>query len=55
MSTINSSECEKCKYGSVDDSNKAKVMVHCDIKDKSYFYGQYVQCDIDNKERVRSE
>lgn len=31
MKMINTSECEKCKHGTVDDTNKARVKVHCDI------------------------
>ena len=34
MKMINTSECEKCKHGTVDDTNKARVKVHCDIKNK---------------------
>lgn len=32
MKMINTSECERCKHGTVDDTNKARVKVHCDIK-----------------------
>lgn len=31
MKMINTSECEKCKHGTVDDTNKARVKVHCVI------------------------
>lgn len=48
MSMINSSECEFCKYGTLDETNKAKIMVYCAVKDKRYIYGQCIPCD-DNK------
>lgn len=45
MSMINSSECEFCKYGTLDETNKAKIMVYCAVKDKRYIYGQCIPCD----------
>ena len=42
---IITSECEFCRYGTVDDSNKARVMVHCDYRDKIYYFGQCVPCE----------
>lgn len=45
MNMILTSECEKCDYGIIDDSNKARVKVKCIKKDKEYYYGQYVPCD----------
>ena len=52
MNMIITSECEYCKYGIIDDSKKAKVMVHCELKDKSYIYGQCVPCDDFNKRKA---
>lgn len=48
---ILTSECETCRYGSIDDSNKARVKVHCSYKGKTYFYGQCVPCDNHEKRR----
>ena len=45
MATINSTECTTCKNGLLDNSNKARIKVHCKLKDKTYYYGQYIQCD----------
>lgn len=42
---IITSECEECRYGLIDDSNKARVMVQCLYRDKKYFYGQCIPCD----------
>ena len=47
---ILTSECEKCAYGSVDDSNKARVKVKCSIKGKEYHWGQCIPCDTFKKE-----
>ena len=43
--TILTSECEFCKYGTVDKTNIARVKVHCSYKNKTYFYGAYIPCD----------
>lgn len=45
ISMINTSECEHCTHSEIDDSNKAKVVVHCRAKNKDYIYGQCVPCD----------
>ena len=50
---IITSECEFCQYGTIDDSDKARVMVHCDYRNKTYFYGQCVPCeDMKKKEKT---
>ena len=52
MKVNNSTKCEKCIYGSIDDSNKAKVIVRCSKKNKEYFYGQRINCeDVDLEEK----
>ena len=51
--TIITSECEFCKYGTIDDSNKARVMVYCDYKNKTFFYGQSVLCE--ELEKIKEE
>ena len=48
---ILTSQCEFCRYGSVDDSNKARVKVFCSYKEKEYFFGQCVPCDNYSKRR----
>lgn len=39
------SECEKCKYCKIDDTNKAKLIILCQLKNKKYIYGQVIPCD----------
>lgn len=45
MKVNNSAECEKCIYGKVDNSDKAKVMIYCTSKDKNYIYGRRINCE----------
>lgn len=49
MTTIITSECIKCPHGTLNNSDKAKVTIHCDYKNKDYYYGQYVTCDYPTK------
>ncbi len=51
MGVINTSECESCEYGSVDESNKARVKVYCSKKEKTFYYGQSIQCDEREKRK----
>ena len=48
---ILTSQCEKCKYGSIDDSNKARIKVYCSYKEKSYFYGACIPCETYEKRK----
>ena len=50
--TINTSECEFCKYGTVDDSDKARVMVNCSYKGKVFYYGKNILCEDFEKEKI---
>ena len=47
---IITSQCEKCIYGTLDETNKARIKVHCAARDKTYCYGQCIPCD-DYKKR----
>ena len=49
MSLIKTSECRKCTHSHIDDTNKAKVIIHCDVSGKEYIYGQYVECGLKKK------
>ena len=42
---ICTSECVHCKYGTLNNSNKAKVKIYCNIRNKEYYYGQIMPCD----------
>lgn len=41
---IITSECEKCIHSIMDETNKAKIKIYCDIKDKTYYFGQCIPC-----------
>lgn len=44
-------QCESCLYGSIDDANKARIVVNCSLKNRKYTWGQCVPCnDRKNKE-----
>lgn len=45
MNMILTSECEECKYGTIDESNKARIKVICAYKNKEYHYGQCIPCE----------
>lgn len=42
-------ECDDCIHSTLDEANKAKIMVYCKVKGKWYIYGQCIPCDM--KER----
>lgn len=46
-------KCEKCKYGKLDDKDKAKIRIICAYKNKLYYYGQRIECD--NFEKKETE
>lgn len=50
--TILTSECESCLYGTVDDADKARVKVYCSYKDKTYYYGQCINCNNKRKKEI---
>lgn len=54
MTYINTSECESCIYSKINDTNKARVTVHCTYRDKTYYYGQRIPCEDKEKKRMRA-
>lgn len=42
---VTTDKCETCKYGCIDKTDKAKWIVKCKARDKTYIYGQRVPCD----------
>lgn len=47
---ILTSECENCIYSILNETNRAKIIIHCKIKDRDYIYGQRISCDKKKKE-----
>lgn len=52
MEMIITSKCETCEYGSIDDTNKARIKVYCSSRDKTYCYGQCIPCE-DYKKKIK--
>lgn len=52
MKMINTSECEECIQGVIDETNKAKITVYCRAKDKTYIYGQCIPCELKEKRKA---
>lgn len=42
---IITSECEQCIHSVINEEDKAKVKIHCRIKDRTYYWGQCIQCE----------
>lgn len=51
MNVINTSECEKCEYGTIEEISKAKIIVHCSDKNKTYYYGACIPCENFSKKK----
>lgn len=45
------SDCADCKHSSLDDSDKARIKVHCSARDKDYYYGQSISCEDKEKKK----
>ena len=53
MSTIiMGKDCEDCARATFDESDKAKIMVYCSDRDKWYYYGQSMQCEVKIKNDI---
>lgn len=57
MKMINISECEQCEHGKIDDSNKARIKAHCDVKGKIIFTAHVFHAKMHclKKEKRRNE
>lgn len=42
---IITSECERCIHSTINEANKARVKVYCNVKDKTYYWGQCIPCE----------
>ena len=52
---INTEECEQCLHSTLDETNKAKIMVYCKQKDKWYIYGQCIPCEDKIKRNKKND
>lgn len=44
-------DCAGCKFVSINDKDKSRIIVHCAVKGRDYYYGQAIQCDDVKKEK----
>ena len=49
MKTCTSADCVKCKYCTVDSSNRAKIMVYCSVDERWRIYGSFLNCEKGEK------
>lgn len=54
MKTNTTADCETCKFCTLDESNRAKIMVYCSIDDHYRIYGSFLECER-GEERKCSE
>jgi len=54
MKMILTSECEQCRYGTVDETDKARIKIICSFKGKQYYLGQRVPCDSRTKKEEKN-
>jgi len=46
---ILTSECEKCAHSTINETDKSKITIYCDVKDRTYVWGQYIACEYKEK------
>ena len=55
MLMIITSECEDCVHSILDETNKARIKIHCKIKNKTYYYGQCIPCEYKENKKVKGK
>lgn len=50
---IITSECEKCIHSKIDETDKARVKVYCEMKNKTYYWGQCIPCECKSLKEER--
>ena len=38
-------KCETCKFGTLDETNKSKIIAYCAANERQYIYGACIQCE----------
>lgn len=54
MSMIITSECEECIHSTINDIDKARIKIYCNMKDKTYYWGQCVPCEYKEKGMINN-
>jgi len=55
MGTILTTECENCRYGTINEIDKAHIKVYCAYKEKTYNYGQRIPCEFKEKRKEETD
>jgi hypothetical protein len=42
---IITSECEECAHSTINEEDKARVRIYCNVKNKTYYWGQCIPCE----------
>jgi len=48
---ILTSECEQCIHSIICEEDKAKIKIYCNVKDKTYYWGQCIPCEYKEKRK----
>lgn len=48
---IITSECEECIHSAINEEDKSKIEIYCNVKDKTYIWGQCIPCEY--KEKIK--
>lgn len=48
---IAAEECEECIHSAINEEDKARVIIYCKARNKTYHWGQCVPCDDKEKRR----
>ena len=52
MIIIAGKDCEDCECAILDESNKAKIMVYCEVRNRWYIFGACISCDDRIKKKI---
>lgn len=53
---IAAQECETCIHSIINDEDKARVTVYCQVKDRTYHWGQCIPCEYrEAKPKIKEE
>jgi hypothetical protein len=48
-------DCDECRNSVINDEDKARVKVYCTIKEKSYYWGQCIPCELKEAKKQDNE
>jgi len=42
-------DCEKCKFYTLNENDGVKIKIHCEVKNKNFYWGQRIPCEYKEK------